>query len=91
MIDLHSHVLPGIDDGADSVDESLELVRAVGADGTSTLAAAPHLREDHPAVRPAELAERCTELNRSLSSATRPFRRTPPEWPSSSVAGSSSR
>jgi protein-tyrosine phosphatase len=46
MIDLHSHVLPGIDDGARSLEESCELVRLLQADGVTTLAATPHVRED---------------------------------------------
>lgn len=48
MIDLHSHVLPGIDDGAGTIEESLEIARAAVADGISVLAATPHVREDYP-------------------------------------------
>lgn len=69
MIDLHSHVLPGIDDGAQDLDQSLELARAAAADGTTTLAATPHCREDHPRVRPAELQSRCESLNQRLAEA----------------------
>jgi protein-tyrosine phosphatase len=48
LIDLHSHVLPGIDDGAVDLDEALELCRAAAADGIEVLAATPHVRHDHP-------------------------------------------
>ena len=48
MIDLHSHVLPGVDDGVRTMRESLELLRAAHDDGTSRLAATPHVREDYP-------------------------------------------
>ena len=48
MIDLHSHVLPGIDDGAADLDEALAMCRAAAADGTEVLAATPHVRHDHP-------------------------------------------
>ncbi len=48
MIDLHSHVLPGIDDGAADLDEALAICRAAAADGTDVLAATPHVRHDHP-------------------------------------------
>jgi len=34
VIDLHCHVLPGIDDGPDTLDDSLELCRAAYAAGT---------------------------------------------------------
>ena len=66
MIDLHCHVLPGIDDGPRTVDEALALCKAVAADGVQVVAATPHLRHDHPAVRPDELAHRCEELNQLL-------------------------
>jgi protein-tyrosine phosphatase len=63
MIDLHSHVLPGIDDGPEDIDESLSFVRVAGLQGTTLLAATPHVRSDHPGVRVEELADRCAELN----------------------------
>jgi protein-tyrosine phosphatase len=48
MIDLHTHVLPGVDDGARSLDESVALARAAAADGVRVLAATPHVRADYP-------------------------------------------
>jgi protein-tyrosine phosphatase len=48
LIDLHSHVLPGIDDGASDLGEALEICRAAAADGIDVLAATPHVRYDHP-------------------------------------------
>lgn len=48
MIDLHTHVLPGIDDGPPSVEGSLELARAAAAAGTTTLVATPHITWDLP-------------------------------------------
>jgi len=66
VIDLHSHVLPGIDDGADDIEESLALVRAAAAEGTTALAATPHLRPDYPGVRPEDLAGRVAELNERI-------------------------
>ncbi|HEX4484109.1 MAG TPA: CpsB/CapC family capsule biosynthesis tyrosine phosphatase [Solirubrobacteraceae bacterium] len=43
MIDLHCHVLPGIDDGPASLDGSLALARAAAAAGIETLVATPHV------------------------------------------------
>lgn len=43
MIDLHSHILPGIDDGSPNVDTSLAMARAWVADGVSVLACTPHI------------------------------------------------
>ena len=48
MIDLHSHVLPGIDDGPRSLEGSLEMLRDARADGITRLAATPHVRADWP-------------------------------------------
>ena len=48
MIDLHTHILPGIDDGAQTLDDALEMARAFVADGVATIAATPHVRDDSP-------------------------------------------
>lgn len=48
MLDLHAHVLPGLDDGVRSLDEALELVRAEAAEGITAIAATPHVRDDYP-------------------------------------------
>jgi protein-tyrosine phosphatase len=48
VIDLHSHILPGLDDGARTLDDALEIARAAMADGITTIAATPHVREDYP-------------------------------------------
>lgn len=43
MIDLHCHVLPGIDDGPDTLDAALALARAADQAGTRTVVATPHV------------------------------------------------
>lgn len=48
MIDLHAHVLPGLDDGAADLGESLTILRAMVQDGVRVVAATPHVRDDHP-------------------------------------------
>jgi protein-tyrosine phosphatase len=48
LIDLHSHVLPGLDDGAADLDEAVAICRAAAADGVEVLAATPHVRDDYP-------------------------------------------
>jgi protein-tyrosine phosphatase len=45
MIDLHSHLLPGIDDGAVSTEVMLDMARLAVADGVSIMACTPHM---HP-------------------------------------------
>ncbi len=46
MIDLHAHILPGVDDGAESLEESVELCRMAARDGCTHLVATPHRRRD---------------------------------------------
>jgi protein-tyrosine phosphatase len=48
VIDLHAHVLPGIDDGVRTIDESLDLLRAAHEEGIDRIAATPHVRGDYP-------------------------------------------
>ena len=42
MIDIHSHILPGIDDGALSMSETIEMIEIARATGTTALVASPH-------------------------------------------------
>jgi protein-tyrosine phosphatase len=44
MIDLHCHVLPGIDDGARSLDQAVEMCRLAAARGCEAMVATPHQR-----------------------------------------------
>jgi protein-tyrosine phosphatase len=48
VIDLHSHILPGFDDGVRSLEEAREVARAALADGVTAMAATPHVRDDYP-------------------------------------------
>src|SRR6478736_1792299 len=43
MIDLHSHILPGIDDGSRSLDMSLQMARMAVDDGIEVMACTPHI------------------------------------------------
>lgn len=43
MIDLHCHILPGMDDGACDLSVSLDMARAFAADGVTDLACTPHI------------------------------------------------
>jgi len=48
MIDIHTHVLPGVDDGAGTLDEALEMVKLAAANGTTHLVATPHSNAQYP-------------------------------------------
>jgi len=43
MIDLHSHILHGMDDGAETIEGSLQMCRASQRDGIKTIVATPHI------------------------------------------------
>lgn len=43
MIDIHTHFLPGIDDGAQSMDEALHMLRLLIKDGVTHVVATPHI------------------------------------------------
>lgn len=42
MTDLHTHILPGMDDGAQSIEEALELLQIQNQQGVDTVALTPH-------------------------------------------------
>lgn len=65
MIDLHCHILPGVDDGALDIRDSVGLARQAAADGIEAICATPHIRHDHD-VRIDEIAERAEAVNRRL-------------------------
>jgi protein-tyrosine phosphatase len=66
VIDLHCHVLPGIDDGPATVEDSVALARDAAAAGTHVLVATPHVSRSYP-NRPATIARLADELNARLA------------------------
>jgi protein-tyrosine phosphatase len=66
VIDLHCHILPGLDDGPPDEDTSVALARLARADGTKTIVATPHVREDYQ-FDVKEIATRTAELNERLA------------------------
>ena len=76
MIDLHCHLLPGIDDGAPDLATSLAMARIAAADGIKVVACTPHIYpgmydNNGPAIRRA-----VAELQRRLEEAGIPLRLT---------------
>jgi protein-tyrosine phosphatase len=68
VIDLHSHVLHGIDDGPATIDGSLAIARAAAAAGTRTLVATPHVSWRYPNDGDT-IARLVEELNAQLAAA----------------------
>jgi protein-tyrosine phosphatase len=77
LVDIHTHLLPGIDDGPDDLDQSLAMAGAAADAGTATIAATPHLRADFPDVHVEELAGRCRALREAIEDRGIPVRVVP--------------
>jgi protein-tyrosine phosphatase len=77
LIDLHSHLLPGIDDGSKDLAMSLAMARVAAADGISIIACTPHIlpgvyNNNGPVIRraAARLAESLAEAGIPISLVT---------------------
>jgi len=66
VIDLHCHILPGLDDGSRDLDDSVAMARQAAADGIEVVAATPHIHPDHE-VLIHELEDRVGRLNAALA------------------------
>lgn len=66
MIDVHTHLLPGVDDGSRSIDASVEVLRRFAADGLTTVVCTPHLDASRASAAP---HERHDELLAALAAA----------------------
>ncbi|HZS30121.1 MAG TPA: CpsB/CapC family capsule biosynthesis tyrosine phosphatase [Gaiellaceae bacterium] len=66
MIDLHSHVLPGLDDGASTLADALEMARAAASAGVTIVAGTPHVRHDYPTT-PDEMEAALQEVQAAVA------------------------
>jgi protein-tyrosine phosphatase len=66
VIDLHCHILPGLDDGSRDLDDTVAMARQAIADGIEVIAATPHIHPSH-AVVIGELEERVAQVNAELA------------------------
>jgi protein-tyrosine phosphatase len=64
--DIHCHVLPGLDDGAQSWEQSLEMARLAAADGITTVVATPHQLGGHAGNHGDRIRERTAQLQKLL-------------------------
>ena len=64
MIDLHCHILPDIDDGPKTFDESVAMARLAAEDGIAAIVATPHVNEK--LYDPGEISRRVSWLNHLL-------------------------
>lgn len=67
FIDIHNHILPAIDDGAKTVDESMQLLRSFAEIGVSRFICTPHIMNDYYPNTPTTIFDALESLkNRML-------------------------
>lgn len=66
MIDLHCHILPGIDDGAENMEEAIEMARISVDQGFSAVVATPHYGSGKYLSQIGDVLRLVEELNREL-------------------------
>lgn len=74
MIDLHCHLLPGIDDGAVDLDDSLAMARAAVADGITVTACTPHIFPGLYENKGPDIRQAIARLRAALEEADIPLR-----------------
>jgi len=67
MIDIHTHILPGVDDGAADLAESLAMARLAVEHGTTVLFATPHVSDRPELARVGQIAGLVAELQAALA------------------------
>ncbi len=73
-VDIHCHCLPGLDDGPATVEDAVELCRALVADGITTVIATPHqLGRFDGSVSADDIRRTTEELNAALDAAAIPL------------------
>jgi protein-tyrosine phosphatase len=63
VIDIHSHILPGVDDGPRTPDEALEVLAALASEGVQGVVATPHFNDQYTQLSAAEVQARVETLH----------------------------
>lgn len=69
MIDMHSHILPGLDDGSKNMEETLGMVRQLHEAGFKTLIATPHVLEGREFLSPTEILATTEQVRKRVAEA----------------------
>ena len=64
--DMHSHLIPGIDDGAPTIEDSLAMIRELQAMGFNSLVTTPHIKSDYYPNDPAIIMTGLNDLRKAL-------------------------
>jgi protein-tyrosine phosphatase len=74
MIDTHLHILPGVDDGPETIQESLMLAQRLVQEGIHSAIATPHYNDEYPQRSAAEIRQRVYHLQQELDRHGIPLR-----------------
>src|SRR5437868_11062914 len=74
MIDTHLHILPGVDDGPETLEESLALARALVQEGVSAAIATPHYNDEYRRRSADEIRGRVYDVQQALDHCGIPLR-----------------
>jgi len=66
MIDVHAHILPNLDDGPSSIEESIKMCRLATEDGIRTVIATPHMLKDMYPLSRQDVIDKVDVLNTIL-------------------------
>ena len=66
LIDIHSHILPGVDDGADSFEMSMRMLKCAADDGISGMILTPHNKPWHTKIDHTGMRARVDQLQKRL-------------------------
>ena len=66
QVDLHSHLLPGLDDGVQSLEESMEIIRLLAQHGFRKVITTPHVMSDFYPNESKDIREKCAQLSESV-------------------------
>src|SRR5690606_14168580 len=70
FIDIHNHLLPGIDDGASNIDESINLIRKFKRLGINDLICTPHIMNDYYPNNPETINNALEKIQMALQQST---------------------
>lgn len=67
LIDIHSHVLPGVDDGSDSFEMSMQMLKCAAYDGISGMILTPHNKPGHQQKSFSEMTSKVEKLQEMMA------------------------
>ncbi|EOR23320.1 protein-tyrosine-phosphatase [Niallia nealsonii AAU1] len=73
MIDIHSHILPGIDDGAQTIEDSIKMAKAAVNEGITTIIATPHHKNNQFNNLKSSILTKVNDLNTVLKQENIPL------------------